>query len=102
MFNDRQKALEALEAELLREEEQEELLPEEELLEEEPLYRNFSNDYGNINAYNRDIEEADLEDYVQEVREPKGTNKTKGLLALLLILVAGIFLMLALMLARYR
>ena len=95
MFKDRQKALEALEAELLREEEEEEQLPEE-----EPLYRNFSNNYGNI--YNRDVEEEDLEDYVREVQNAGSSGRTKGLVALLLILVAGIFLMLAFLLMRYR
>ncbi len=96
MFKDRQKALEALEAELLREEEEEEQLPEE----EEPLYRNFSNNYGN--AYNRDVEEEDLEDYVREVQEAGKSGRTKGLLALLMILLAGIFLLMALLLMRYR
>ena len=96
MFKDRQKALEALEAELLKEEEEEEQLPEE----EEPLYRNFSNNYGN--AYNRDVEEEDLEDYVREVQNAGSSGRTKGLVALLLILVAGIFLMLAFLLMRYR
>ena len=98
MFNDRKKALEALEAELLREEEQEEddLLPEE-----EPLYRNFSNNYGNIEAYNRDVEAEDLEDYVEEVHTGRKTAGVKGLVALALALVAGIFVMLAFWAVRY-
>ena len=98
MFNDRQKALEELEAELLREEELEEEMPEE---EEQPLYRNFSNNYGRIEAYNRDVEEAELESYVQEV-ETGGRRSGKSLTALLLLLLAGIFGLLTLLVSRYR
>ena len=97
MFNDRQKALEELEAELLREEAQEEESPEE----EEPLYRNFSNNYGRVEAYNRDVEEAELDAYVQEV-ESGGKRSGKGLTALLLLLLAGIFGLLTLLVSRYR
>ena len=95
MFNDRQKALEELEAELLQEEVQEEETPEE-----EPLYRNFSNNYGRVEAYNRDVEKADLESYVQEV-EAGGKRSGKGLTALLLLLLAGIFGLLTLLVSRY-
>ena len=96
MFKDRQKALEELEAELLQEE-----VTEEETPEEEPLYRNFSNNYGRVEAYNRDVEEADLEEYMQEV-EAAGRRSGKGLTALLLLLLAGIFGLLALLVSRYR
>ena len=95
MFNDRQKAWEELEAELLQEEVQEEETPEE-----EPLYRNFSNNYGRVEAYNRDVEKADLESYVQEV-EAGGKRSGKGLTALLLLLLAGIFGLLTLLFSRY-
>ena len=95
MFNDRQKALEELEAELLREEELEEEMPEE-----EPLYRNFSNNYGRVEVYNRDVEEAELESYVQEV-ETGGRRSGKGLTALLLLLLAGIFGLFTLLVSRY-
>ena len=95
MFNDRQKAWEELEAELLQEEVQEEETPEE-----EPLYRNFSNNYGRVEAYNRDVEKADLESYVQEV-EAGGKRSGKGLTALLLLLLAGIFGLLTLLVSRY-
>ena len=96
MFKDRQKALEELEAELLQEE-----VSEEETPEEEPLYRNFSNNYGRVEAYNRDVEEADLEEYVQEV-EAAGRRSGKGLTALLLLLLAGIFGLLTLLVSQYR
>ena len=96
MFKDRQKALEELEAELLQEE-----VTEEETPEEEPLYRNFSNNYGRVEAYNLDVEEAYLEEYVQEV-EAAGRRSGKGLTALLLLLLAGIFGLLALLVSRYR
>ena len=97
MFNDRQKALEELEAELLREEAQEEESPEE----EEPLYRNFSNNYGRVEAYNRDVEEAELDAYVQEVESGR-KRSGKGLTALLLLLLAGIFGLLTLLVSQYR
>ena len=97
MFNDRQKALEELEAELLREEAQEEESPEE----EEPLYRNFSNNYGRVEAYNRDVEEAELDAYVQEVESGR-KRSGKGLTALLLLLLAGFFGLLTLLVSQYR
>ena len=97
MFNDRQKALEELEAELLREEIPEE---EEEWEEEQPVYRNFSNNYGRVEAYNLDVEEANLEEYVEKVRTG-GKSGAKGLTVLLLLLLAAIFGMLTLMVTRY-
>lgn len=101
MFNDRQKALEELEAELLREEAMDEALPEEEEPEEEPVFRNFSNHYGRVEAYNRDVEAAELEEYVEEVYTG-GKPGTKALTILLLLLLAGIFGMLTFLVTRYR
>ena len=103
MFEDRKKALEALEAELLLEELLEEEAQQEELPEEEtqPLYRNYSNHYGRVEAYNRDVEAEGLEDYVEEVRTGGSAGSLKGLIALALALVAGIFVMLAFWAVRY-
>ena len=98
MFNDRQKALEALEAELLMEEIQEEETqqnPEP----AQPIYRNYSNNYGRVEAYNQD--EEDLEEYVEEVYSGQSSSSVKGLVALALALVAGIFVMLAFWAVRY-
>ena len=102
MFNDRKKALEELEAELLLEELLEEEAQEEEQWEEEqPLYRNFSNNYGRVEAYNRDVDEADLEDYVEQVRKAEKPGNVQGLIALALALLAGIFVVLAFWAVRY-
>ena len=102
MFNDRKKALEELEAELLLEELLEEEEQEEEQWEEEqPLYRNFSNNYGRVEAYNRDVEEAELDDYVEQVRGAEKRSDVKGLVALALALLAGIFVVLAFWAVRY-
>ena len=104
MFNDRKKALEELEAELLLEEilEEEQRQEEEEQWEQEqPLYRNFSNNYGRVEAYNRDVEEADLEAYVEQVHAAEKRGDVKGLIALALALLAGIFVMLAFWAVRY-
>ena len=108
MFNDRQKALEKLEAELLLEEilEEEDRRRAEEELEAEmeeqmPLYRNYSNNYGRVEAYNRDIVREELEDYAEEVREVKPRENLRGLTALALALLAGIFAMLAFWAVRY-
>ena len=112
MFNDRQKALEELEAELLLEEilEEEERRREQEELEAEleaefgdqmPLYRNFSNNYGRVEAYNRDIARESLDEYADAVQEVRPRENLKGLTALALALLAGIFAMLAFWAVRY-
>ena len=101
MFKDRQEALEALEAELLQEEisEEEPQMPEEEA--EEPVYRNFSNDYGRVRAYNRDVEEADLEEFVEHVHDAGKHSRVMGRLALALALLAGALVLLAVCAVQY-
>lgn len=106
MFKDRQKALEELEAELLLEEilEEEERRREQEELEAElelPLYRNFSNNYGHVEAYNQDIAREELEDYAEQVRTGEKRENLTGLTILALALLAGIFAMLAFWAVRY-
>ena len=108
MFNDRQKALEKLEAELLLEEilEEEDRRKAEEELEAEleaemPLYRNFSNNYGRVNAYNRDVAQNDMDDYAEEVETAGKRENLRGLVALAVALLAGIFAMLAFWAVRY-
>ena len=99
MFKDRQEALEELEAELLREEQEEAQLPEE--VPEEPEYRNFSNDYGRLHAYNRDVEEADLDDYVEAVHTAGKRSRVMGRVALALALLAAACVLLAVCAVRY-
>ena len=106
MFNDRKKALEELEAELLleeilEEEERRQELEEQEAEEEVPLYRNFSNNYGRVEAYNRDIVQEELEDFAEEVGEVTPRENLRGLTVLALALLAGIFAMLAFWAVRY-
>ena len=99
MFKDRQEALEELEAELLREEQEEAQLPEE--VPEEPEYRNFSNDYGRLHAYNRDVEDADLDDFVQQVHTAGNRSRVMGRVALALALLAAACVLLAVCAVRY-
>lgn len=104
MFNDRKKALEALEAELLLEELSEEEVPghhEEAAAREQPLYRNYSNNYGNFDAYNVDIDDEETEDYAEEVRSGTRGSDVKVLTAVALGLLAGIFAVLAFWTMRY-
>ena len=98
MFKDRQEALEALEAELLQEEMAQEAIQEP---EEEPEYRNFSNDYGRLHAYNRDVEEADLDDYVEAVHTAGKRSRVMGRVALALALLAAACVLLAVCAVRY-
>ena len=93
MFKDRQEALEELEAELLREEQEE--------VPEEPEYRNFSNDYGQLHAYNRDVEDADLDDFVQQVHTAGNRSRVMGRVALALALLAAACVLLAICAVRY-
>ena len=92
-------ALEELEAELLREEQEEAQLPEE--VPEEPEYRNFSNDYGRLHAYNRDVEDADLDDFVQQVHTAGNRSRVMGRVALALALLAAACVLLAICAVRY-
>ncbi len=96
MFNDRQKALEELEAELLLEE-----ILEEQQDEDALLYRNFSNNYGQPRSYNRDVRRERLEEYSDQVLEEPKPESLRGLTALALALLAGIFVMLAYWAVRY-
>ena len=98
MFKDRQEALDALEAELLQEEMAQEAIQEP---EEEPEYRNFSNDYGRLHAYNRDVEEADLDDYVEAVHTAGKRSRVMGRVALALALLAAACVLLAVCAVRY-
>ena len=93
MFKDRQEALEELEAELLREEQEE--------VPEEPEYRNSSNDYGRLHAYNRDVEDADLDDFVQQVHTAGNRSRVMGRVALALALLAAACVLLAICAVRY-
>ena len=93
MFKDRQEALEELEAELLREEQEE--------VPEEPEYRNFSNDYGRLHAYNRDVEDADLDEFVQQVHTAGNRSRVMGRVALALALLAAACVLLAICAVRY-
>ena len=105
MFKDTKKEMERLEAELLAQEEPEEELEEEEDWEEDEdallrddddigedtVYRNFSNHY---RAYNSDRADWDPEELSEELNRPKKSG-VWGLCAVVLLLVAGIFLLLA-------
>ena len=95
MFKDRQEELERLEAELLQEEPQEETddLPEEDYRfgEETPeVYRNFSNGYREVRAYNTDRTDEELEHFSEEVRQPRKNTDILVLCAIALCLIAGI------------
>ena len=98
MFKDRQEALEALEAELLQEEMAQEAIQEP---EEEPEYRNFSNDCGRLHAYNRDVEKADLDDYVEAVHTAGKRSRVMGRVAVALALLAAACVLLAVCAVRY-
>ena len=99
MFKDRQEALKALEAELLREEQEEAQLPEG--VPEEPVYRNFSKDYGRLHAYNRDVEDAGLDDFVKQVHTAGNRSRVMGRVALALALLAAACILLAVCAVRY-
>ena len=82
MFKDRQEALEALEAELLREEQEEAQLPEE--VPEEPEYRNFSNDYG------REPRKEPVKTKPAKTSKKRSERVTLGLMITACCLTAGI------------
>lgn len=115
MFKDKREELERLEAQLRLEEEQDALEEacyeefddeedddgfEEEGLdqfEEEvtQLYRNYSNRYGRVRGYNTDDSDIDLDEYSEEVRQPKKRSDLLVLSAIAMALLAGIFAVLA-------
>lgn len=113
LFKDKREALERLD-QLLQEEEdsqEEEAACEESFdedfdgdLEEAPaeepvIYRNYSNAYGRI--YNSDVSDRDLEEFSEEVYEPKKRSDTLVLSAIALALAAAIMGVLAWWVARY-
>lgn len=119
MFKDKREELERLEAQLRLEEEQEALeeayheefddITEEDYdgFEEEEedldqfeeevtqLYRNYSNRYGQVRGYNTDDSDIDLDEYSEEVRQPKKRSDILVLSAIAMALLAGIFAVLA-------
>lgn len=107
MFKDRNEELRRLEEALLEEEELQTPEPEEETPEDEDLltdeildelledtapvpgnvpYQNFSNDYGQ--AYNADHVDVDLEEFSEQVREPKKDHS--GLVIVICLLALGV------------
>lgn len=109
LFKDKKEALERLD-QLLQEEadfdeeEDEDSDFEEEEAEEEPdeepiIYANYSNDYGRI--YNSDVTDSDLEEFSEEVYQPKKRSGTLVLTALAFALAAGIMGVLAWWVVRY-
>ena len=102
MFKDTKKALERLEAELLAQEEEyeeeweEDEDPSEDQEEPAELYRNFSNHY---RAYNTDRTDWDPEE-LGEALESRPKSGIWGLCAVVLLLVAGVFLLLAWLVQR--
>ena len=124
MFRDAKEELKRLEAELLEAEKQdkqdallEAFLAEEEeeddflgdFWEEDPLppkntvYHNFSNNYGrdipDVDIYNSDDCDEDLNDYSEDVR--KGRSSNRGLLITALMLLLGIAGVLVFWVLRY-
>lgn len=105
MFRDKEEALARLEEELLEDE------PPEKTAEEEPdfleapsgdtdEYKNFANDYGNVNIYNADTSDLDLAEFSEEVYAP-AEKKQPNLLLVAFLLLVGIFLVLAWWAVRY-
>lgn len=116
MFKDRNEELRRLEEALLEEEELqlpvEETPQDEELLTDEILdelledpapvpgnvpYQNFSNDYGQ--AYNADSVDVDLEEFSEQVRQPKKDHS--GLVILVCLLALGVLGVLIFLMLRY-
>ena len=103
MFKDKQEELERLEAQLLQEDVEEDLPDgEQEEAEEVPpvIYHNYSNDYGR-RIYNTDTADMDLEEYSDEVYEPRKRSDVLVLSAIALALVGAILGVLAWWVARY-
>ena len=99
LFKDKKQALEELD-QLLQEEseEPEEVLEEEAFSEdelaEEPeapavIYHNYANDYGR-RIYNTDRTDTDLDDYSNQVYQPKKSSDIKLLTAIAFTLAAAI------------
>ena len=103
MFKDQQEELRRLEAELLREEE-EDALPldedeEEEWEAEEDIWD--SQEEPDYRVYNSDRLDADVEDFGYQIREHGNRTRGRWTVALLLILLAALLLVLAFFLARF-
>ena len=110
MFEDKRKALEALEAELLKEEAAEQAdslyLNEEDLLDdpadigEYPL-ASHSNYQTRLRAYNADRTDTDLDDYSEQVRRPRRDAGTLALCVIALCLLTGILAVLVYWFIRF-
>lgn len=103
MFRDAKEELQRLEAELLAQERPDIVDELDELLEEEPVqpvYRNFSNNYGQdlrnyasgYKAYNADSVDTDLEEYSDEIAEEPREKPLTGLVLTACGLTLGILL----------
>ena len=110
IFDDPRKSLERMQRQLLQEEMEEEtpVLTDEQWLEEElaearallgmdaeadedeQLYRNFANGYGEYRQPQRYDEFDELEDEEAEAEAPKPAGRIRGQLALTFVLLAGI------------
>lgn len=86
MFRDREKALQALQEQLL--EEDEESLEADDLPEE--VYADYAAD---VRAYNSDTTDTDLDDYSQQVYE--APRKRTGCVLWIMLLTAGFLLLLS-------
>lgn len=107
MFKDKDEELKRL-SRLLQEEEPDEAPEEdeeefeEEVPEEAPvIYHNFANQYGRARIYNTDTSDTDLDEYSDQVYEPKKKTSMLVLIAIALALAAGIMGVLAFWAARY-
>ena len=117
LFKDKKEALDRLD-QLLQAEEPEETeeepceedfeeedLDEEDFEDDEPeeapiIYHNYSNDYGR-RIYNSDVTDGDLEEFSEEVYEPKKRRDILVLSAVAFALAAAIMGVLAWWIARY-
>ena len=106
MFRDRERELRWLEEQLLEEEEEDEELLDDETVEnllgdtdqarDPGIYQNYSNDYGRKNpaadykVYNTDRVDVDLEQFSEQVRNPRKKSGCTGFLVLLLLLMIGV------------
>ena len=117
LFKDKDEALKRLD-QLLREEADEEEpeeefdedefeddLDEDDLDEDEPeeevIYHNYSNNYGRNRVYNADRTDTDLEEFSDQVYQPKKRRELLVLTAIALALVGAIMGVLAWWVARY-
>lgn len=97
MFRDREEALDALQKQLLEEEDDD--IPEEELPEDDDLPQAVYDDYlEDLQAYNADTTDTDLDSYCQEVfQEPR---RRSGCGLWFVLLTAAALLALAYYLAK--